>query len=70
MSNSSRADFCYLSNDAICILRTVDRKIILPCVITLPHFPLSLSLPTTIPHTHASSSENILFNVGRMGCRV
>ena len=42
MSNGSRNNFCYLSNDAICILKLVDRKIILPRVITLPHFPLQL----------------------------
>ena len=39
MSNGSRTNFCNLSNDAICILKPVDRKIILPRVITLPHFP-------------------------------
>ena len=40
MSNGSRTNFCYLTNDAICILKPVDRKIILPHVITLTHFPL------------------------------
>ena len=40
MSNGSRTNFCYLSNDATCILKPVDRKLILPRVITLPHFPL------------------------------
>ena len=40
MSNVStcRTNFCYLSNDVICIPKPVDRKIILPRVITLPHF--------------------------------
>ena len=37
-SNGSRTSF--LSNDVICIPKPVDRKIILPRVITLPHFPL------------------------------
>ena len=40
MSNVSRTNFCYLSNDVICIPKRVDRKIILPRVITLRHFPL------------------------------
>ena len=40
----SSTNFCYLSNDAImiCILKLVDRKIILSRVMTLPHFPLLL----------------------------
>ena len=33
-------NFCYLSNDAICLLKPVDRELTLPRVITLPHFPL------------------------------
>ena len=44
MSNGSRTNFCYLSNDSICILKPVDRKIILPRVITLPHCPLRSEL--------------------------
>ena len=39
MFNGSKTNFCYLLNGAICILKSVDRKIILPRVITLPHFP-------------------------------
>ena len=38
MSNGSRTNFYYLSNDVICILRPADRKTIFPRVITLPHF--------------------------------
>ena len=38
MSNGSKTNFCYLSNDAICRLKPIDRKIILPRAITLPHF--------------------------------
>ena len=34
-------NFCYLSNYVLCVPKPVDRKIILPRVITLPHFPLS-----------------------------
>ena len=51
MPNGSRTNFCYLSNDAIYILKPVDRKIILPSVITLPHFPLNLisAEPITLP---------------------
>ena len=47
MSNGSRTNLCYLSNDAICILKPVDRKIILPRVIILPHFPLDTSSVVT-----------------------
>ena len=42
MSFGSRTNFSYLSNGVICILKQVDRKLILPRVITLPHFPLGL----------------------------
>ena len=47
----SRTNFCYLSHDAICILKPVDRKITLPSVITLLHFPLfSFKLTLALVH--------------------
>ena len=50
MSNGSRTNFRYLSNDAICIIKQVDRKIILPRVITLPHFPLHNGISTSVDY--------------------
>ena len=58
MSNGSRTNFCYLSNDAISILKPVDRKIILPRVITLPHFPLLKISNTNVTYYIALNSNN------------
>ena len=42
MSTGGKTNCYYLSNDVFCILKYVNRKITLPRVITLPHFPLIL----------------------------
>ena len=44
MSNGNKTNFYYLATEVICILKPVDQKVILPRVITLPHFPLHVCM--------------------------
>ena len=69
MCNGSRTNFCYLSNDAICILKPVDRKIILLRVITLPHFPpnpilLKINMHVLVPMMHVRRSQFKKYIIG------
>ena len=66
MSNGSKTNFCYISNDVIRILKPVDRKISLPRLITLPHFfPMfsNYASDTNTPFCHKCYQSHLMLEV-------
>ena len=63
MFNSSMTNFCYLSNDVICILKPVGPKMNLSRVITLPHFPLLQNAPNCTINKHSGEYASIPLNI-------